>query len=97
MNDKIKINLHMADGTYPVFIQSLDDEEMVRKAAQQVNFLINERRKKFPTVDLEKILVMVAYQFSLEALKEKEINDTVPYTEKIKELTGVLEDYFRSE
>lgn len=40
---------------------------------------------------------MVAYQFSLEKLQLLERNDTAPYTEKVKELTELLEDYFKGE
>ena len=38
---------------------------------------------------------MVAYQFALENLQLKDRNDTEPYTAKIKELTEVLETYFK--
>ena len=41
MDDKWKINLSMADATYPVWIKP-EDEEIVRKAAQQVNDILKE-------------------------------------------------------
>ena len=96
MNDKIKINLQIADTNYPLTINRTD-EEMVREAAKQVNIRLNAYRTHYPNLDLEKVISMVAYEFSLETLKLKQKNDTVPYTEKIRELTGVLEDYFRNE
>lgn len=40
---------------------------------------------------------MVAYQFSQENLKLRQRNDTGPYTEKIEELTEMLEEYFKGE
>ena len=39
MNDKIKINLQIADSYYPITINR-DEEELMREAAKQVN--INE-------------------------------------------------------
>jgi len=96
MNDKIKINLQIAENNYPLTI-SRDDEEMVREAAKQVNIRLNAYRSHYPSLNLEKVIAMVAYEFSLETLKQKDKNDTVPYMEKINELTGVLEDYFRKE
>lgn len=96
MNDKIKINLQIADINYPLTIKR-NEEEIIREAAKQVNIRLNTYRTHYPTLDLEKIMGMVAYEFSLETLKQKQRNDTEPYTEKIKELTGVLEDYFRNE
>lgn len=96
MNDKIKINLQIAETNYPLTIDR-DDEEMVREAAKQVNIRLNAYRTHYPNIDTEKVIAMVAYEFSLETLKQKDRNDTVPYTEKINELTGVLENYFRKE
>ena len=90
MDDKWKINLSMADATYPVWIKP-EDEEIVRKAAQQVNDILKEYREK------ERIMTMIAYRFSLESLLEKQRNDTTPYTEKITELTKTLEEHFKKE
>ena len=42
-------------------------------------------------------IAMVAYQFSLERLQLMQRNDTSPYVEKVKELTELLEDYFKEE
>ena len=44
MNDKIKINQQIAGFTYRLII-SREDEEMVRKAAKQVNTWINTYRE----------------------------------------------------
>ena len=48
-------------------------------------------------MELEKIIAMVAYEFSLENQKLKQRNDTEPYSKKIDELTDLLEEYFRKE
>lgn len=95
MNEKIKINLQIANLTYPLTI-TLNEEEIVREAAKQVNIKLNAYRSHYPTLNLEKIIAMVAYDFSLEVLKQKERNDTEPYTKKIEELTKLLEEYFKN-
>ena len=95
MNDKIKINLQLADANYPLTIERTE-EEIVREAAKQVNIRLNAYRTHYPNLNLEKVISMVAYEFSLETLRLKQRNDTEPYTEKIKELKGVLEDYFKN-
>ena len=94
----VATNLHMADACYPVFINP-ENEEIVRAAAKQVNTILGEYREKWGHLNLEpeKIIVMVAYQFSLEKLQLLQRNDTAPYTEKVKELTELLEDYFKKE
>ena len=96
MNDKIKINLQIADSNYPLTINR-QEEEMVREAAKQVNIRLNAYREYYKNLEPEKIIAMVAYQFSLEKLQLMQRNDTTPYTEKLKELTELLEDYFQKE
>ena len=96
MNDKIKINLQMAGASYPLTINR-EDEEMVREAAKQVDIRLNAYREHYQNVSLERIIAMVAYQFALENLQLKDRNDTEPYTAKIKELTEVLETYFKEQ
>ncbi|MCD8030452.1 MAG: cell division protein ZapA [Bacteroides sp.] len=94
MEDQIKINLQIADAYYPLTIKR-EDEEMVREAARQVNIRLNAYREHYKTLDTDKILAMVAYQFSLERLQLQDKNDTGPYTAKIEELTKELEQYIR--
>ena len=96
MDDKININLTMAEVSYPLTIDR-DQEEMVREAAKQVDIRVNAYRKFYKDLPKEVILGMAAFQFALETLQQKDRNDTAPYTEKIKELTEVLEDYFREQ
>ena len=96
MNDKIKINLQIADSNYPLTINR-QEEEMVREAAKQVNIRLNAYREYYKNLEPEKIIAMVAYQFSLEKLQLMQRDDTTPYTEKVKELTELLEDYFQKE
>ena len=67
----------------------LKQREMVLSQRQE-----EIQRKK---MEPEKIIAMVAYQFSLERLQLMQRNDTSPYVEKVKELTELLEDYFKEE
>ena len=96
MNDKIKINLQIADSYYPITIDR-EEEELMREAAKQVNVRLNAYREHYKTLKPEKLIAMVAYQFAQENLKLRQRNDTEPYTVKIKELTEMLEEYFRGE
>ena len=83
MNDKIKINLQIADSNYPLTINR-EEEQMVREAAKQVNIRLNKYREVYKNLEPEKIIAMVAYQFSLERLQLMQRNDTSPYVEKVK-------------
>ncbi|KAA6306293.1 hypothetical protein EZS27_042050, partial [termite gut metagenome] len=57
----------MASYTYPLTINS-EEEEVVREAAKQVNLKLNMYRDNFPTLPLERVITMVAYDFSLKNL-----------------------------
>ena len=46
MNDKIKINLQIADSNYPL-TSNRDDEQTVREAAKQVNIRLNKYREVY--------------------------------------------------
>ena len=45
----------------------------------------------------EHIITLVAYQFALESLQHQQRNNTAPYTQKIAELTELLENYFKED
>ena len=94
MDDKIRINLHMAGMTFPVTI-AREDEQRVREAAKQVNIRFNLNQQENPDVSPEKIIAMTAFEFALQMLDQQDRNDTGPYKEKIKELTEVLDGHFR--
>ncbi len=96
MNDKIRINLNIADSYFPITINR-DEEELMRKAAKQVNMRLNAYRKHYKDISTEKLLAMVAYHFSQENLELIERNDTEPYAAKINEMTDLLENYFSEE
>lgn len=91
MNDKIKIHLQIAGSSYPLAIFR-EEEERVREAAKQVNVRLNAYREYYPNLPESRLIAMVAYQFALDCLKEKERNDTEPYATKVKELEEQLED-----
>ena len=95
MNDKIKINLQMAGASYSHNQpwgrgNGKRSRQAGRYQAQCVSGALSE------CVSGENYS-MVAYQFALENLQLKDRNDTEPYTAKIKELTEVLETYFKEQ
>ena len=55
MNDKIKINLQIADSNYPLTINR-EEEQMVREAAKQVNVRLNKYREVYKNLEPEKII-----------------------------------------
>ncbi|MDR2119212.1 MAG: cell division protein ZapA [Tannerellaceae bacterium] len=98
---KFLIHIEIADKTYPLWIYR-DEEELARKAAKQIKALFEQYRKKYPlsangnpkyAEGNKDWLAMVALQLSIRNLQWEERNDTVPFIEKIQQMTDLLEAY----
>ena len=96
MNDKIRVNLNIAaDISIPAWI-SPSDEELVRKAAQKVKEDFSAYNAKYQRQNSkEKVLALLAYEYALKSVVLEQRYDTEPYSRKIKELTELLEEYFK--
>lgn len=99
MDDKIKIQLIVAGKDYTLNLPSekREDEELIRKAAKQINEKLKKYREIYSSVESERIIGMVALDFATERLREQRNNDTAPLTERVKELNKQLDDYFQEE
>jgi cell division protein ZapA len=96
MNDKIKINLNIADSLYPITVDR-DKEELMRRAAKRVNDRLNAYRGRFVGQTMDRLLAMVAYHFAQDLEENEQRNDTAPYNAKIEELTELLDEHFKGE
>lgn len=95
MDDKFLINIEIAGKKYPLTIKR-EDEEVARAAAAQINSKILQYRQHFAMdVDMKDLLAMVAFQLSMTNLQLEGKNDTSPFTTKIQQLTGELENYLK--
>jgi cell division protein ZapA len=91
-NEKFLIHIDIADKTYPLRIRR-SEEELARKAAKQIKTLSGQYRAKYlkSVRNDTDILAMVAFQLSIEKLQQEERNDTTPFTDKIQQMTNLLE------
>jgi cell division protein ZapA len=100
-DNKFLIHIGIADKVYGLRIDR-DQEELARKAAKQIKAALGRYQKKYPksanndpkyaegNIDW---LAMVALQLSMENLQWEERNDTMPFVEKIQQMTNLLETY----
>lgn len=92
---KIKVNVVIAGRTYPLSVNSTEEEEGMRKAAKEINELIAKFEQSYAVADKQDVLAMSALQFASKA-KIVSINNTIENTEvsnKINELTNLLEKH----
>ncbi|MDR0749515.1 MAG: cell division protein ZapA [Tannerellaceae bacterium] len=94
--NKFLIHVKIAEKTYGLWIYR-NDEQLTRDAAKQIAEKIDQYRAVFLSeeVDVKDLLAMVTLQLSIENLRLEEKNDTTPFTNKIQELTNVLETYLK--
>ncbi|MGG8495848.1 cell division protein ZapA [Tenacibaculum sp. TC6] len=90
---KLKVNVIIAGRTYPLSVNSTDEEEGMRKAAKNINELIAKFEESYAVADKQDVLAMCALQFAskLEITsisKEKEEKEAL---NKIKALTDLLD------
>ncbi len=92
---KIKVNVVIAGRTYPLSVNSTEEEEGMRKAAKEINELIAKFEQSYAVADKQDVLAMSALQFASKA-KIVSINNAIDNAEvsnKINELTNLLDKH----
>ena len=89
---KLKINLVIAGRTYPLSVNSTQEEEGMRKAATKINELIARYEQNYAVSDKQDVLAMCALQFASK-LEIADINKDTTNEEalqKLNELTKLV-------
>ncbi|MBQ8594142.1 MAG: cell division protein ZapA [Bacteroidaceae bacterium] len=92
-NDLMTIRIRIENEYYPMKNVRRDEEVFYREAAKRIEDNLNQYRDRFPNLDKEKYLTMIAFHMSLKAVRLEKKNDTKPYRDKIEELTRTIEDF----
>jgi cell division protein ZapA len=94
MDEKFIIRVDIADKIYTLRIKR-EDEQLFRDAAKHLRIKMNQYRQKYVQSerDPKELLAMAALQLAVDKLQLKDRNDTVSFTDKIKQLTGEIESY----
>ena len=90
--DKLSIKISIADRYYPLRI-AIEDEEMVRAAAQRINQKIEQFNVKYSGQDTQDALAMAALQFVLSLLKYEKDDETSQIVTEIASLDNFLREY----
>ncbi|CAM1372984.1 cell division protein ZapA [Tenacibaculum xiamenense] len=90
---KLKVNVVIAGRTYPLSVNSTDEEEGMRKAARNINELIAKFEENYAVADKQDVLAMCALQFAskleIESIsKEKKDKEAL---QKIKALIELID------
>lgn len=97
-DDKFLIHIEIAEKSYGIWIKR-EEEQIVREAAKVIRNKMLQYRQRYAKsdVDVKDLLAMVALQLSIYNLQLKDKNDTVPFTDKIQELTNKMEVFLKEQ
>lgn len=97
-DDKFLIHIEIAEKSYGIWIRR-EEEQVVREAAKVIRNKMLQYRQRYAKsdVDVKDLLAMVALQLSIHNLQLKDKNDTVPFTDKIQELTNTVEQFLKEQ
>ncbi len=96
MDETFEIKLLIGGIYYPLTIKR-QDEVMYREAARRINSLLNRYRDHFPQLSDEKYYVMASLHIAMTNLMWENFNDTLPFKERIEELTKQIDNVLANE
>ncbi|MCX7547681.1 cell division protein ZapA [Xanthomarina sp. F1114] len=97
MSDQLKIKLSIANRVYPLTILP-NQEEGLRKAAKNIETMINQFEQSYSVRDKQDVLAMCALQFASQ-VEQKSIdkeNVSEHVEEKLEALNNLLEVHLNS-
>lgn len=96
MEEELEIKLQVGGTYYPLKIKR-SEEYMYREAARRINSTLSRYKGKFPLLSNEKYYTMVAIHIAMVNMKWENFNDTMPYKDKIQQLSDELESFLEDE
>jgi cell division protein ZapA len=97
MADSLKIKITIAGRSYPIKVNSVVEEEGMRKAANQINDLVSKFEQNYAVSDKQDVLAMCALQFA-SLIEIKAINkeqDLLEATKKINNLNVLIDEHLK--
>ncbi|MFW5657738.1 MAG: cell division protein ZapA [Bacteroidota bacterium] len=96
MEDKLSIQVNVADRYYPLKIDRRD-EERIRKAAKMINDKVLQYKQRYKEKDLQDFLAMAALQYVIKYIELEDKKDYQPVLEELESLNAELSDYLEGE
>ncbi|WP_457611365.1 cell division protein ZapA [Lutibacter sp.] len=97
MAESLKIKVTIAGRVYPIRIKNENEEEGMRKAANQINNLVAKFEKNYAVSDKQDVLAMCALQFAslieINAINKNE--DLVNATKKLNKLSVLIDKHLK--
>jgi cell division protein ZapA (FtsZ GTPase activity inhibitor) len=96
MDDKLSININIADRLYPLRVERTE-EEGIRKAAKIINEKVSQYKQKYASKDLQDCLAMATLQFVIQKSDTEKRNDNSPLVDELEVMNDFLSEFLEKE
>lgn len=86
---KENIQLNICGKTYNLKANK-SEEHLLKKAAERLNQIVDEKRQSLSGADMKDILIITAFDFVVEALKEQDEIQMI--TDRVNDINKQLDD-----
>ncbi len=96
MDDKLSININIADRMYPLRIDR-KEEESIRKAAKIINDKVVQYKQRYPSKDTQDCLSMATLQFVIQKFDSEKQIEYSAVVEELERLNDFLAEFIEKE
>ena len=96
MDEKLSININIADRMYPLRIDR-KEEESIRRAAKIINDKVVQYKQRYPSKDIQDCLAMATLQFVIQKFDSDRQMEYSPVMEELEHLNDLLAEYIEKE
>ena len=96
MDDKLSINVNIAERMYPLRVDR-KDEESIRKAAKIINDKVIQYKQKYASKEVQDCLAMASLQFVIQKFDTEQRNDLSGMVEEVERMNDYLAEFIEKE
>ena len=96
MDDKLSININIADRIYPLRIDR-KEEENIRRAAKIINDKVVQYKQRYPSKDIQDCLAMATLQFVIQKFDSEKQIESSPVVEELEHMNDFLAEFLEKE
>ncbi len=96
MDDKLSININIADRVYPLRVDR-KEEEGIRKAAKIINEKVVQYKQKYTGKDFQDCMAMATLQFVIQKSETEKRADNSPLVDQLEVMNDFLTEFLEKE
>jgi cell division protein ZapA len=96
MDDKLSININIADRMYPLRIER-KEEENIRRAAKIINDKVVQYKQRYPSKDIQDCLSMATLQFVIQKFDNEKQTEYSAIVEELEHMNDFLAEFLEKE